>query len=63
MDEARNLLANCVRESGDHGPFNSWVKEDADCTVILHCHSFCVSLGILHINVKGVRLNGSMALV
>ena len=20
----RNLLANCVRESGDHGPFNSW---------------------------------------
>ena len=19
-----NLLANCVRESGDHGPFNSW---------------------------------------
>ena len=21
---ARNLLLNCVRESGDHGPFNSW---------------------------------------
>jgi hypothetical protein len=20
----RNLLLNCVRESGDHGPFNSW---------------------------------------
>ena len=19
-----NLIANCVRESGDHGPFNSW---------------------------------------
>ena len=19
-----NLLANCVRESGDHGPWNSW---------------------------------------
>jgi hypothetical protein len=20
-----NLLTNCVRESGDHGPWNSWV--------------------------------------
>ena len=22
-----NLIANCVRESGDHGPFNSWVRD------------------------------------
>ena len=22
-----NLLANCVRESGDHGPFNSWDRQ------------------------------------
>ena len=22
-----NLIANCVRESGDHGPFNSWDRQ------------------------------------
>jgi len=38
-----NLLANCVRESGDHGPFNSWDRVPyihdfggADATVIPH---------------------------
>eukprot|EP01061_Rhynchopus_euleeides_P006089 TRINITY_DN1516_c0_g1_i1.p1 TRINITY_DN1516_c0_g1~~TRINITY_DN1516_c0_g1_i1.p1 ORF type:complete len:336 (+),score=148.72 TRINITY_DN1516_c0_g1_i1:129-1010(+) len=31
-----NLLANCVRESGDHGPFNSWDREPFITDIGMH---------------------------
>ena len=33
---SHNLLANTVRESGDHGPFNSWDRSPYITNIGLH---------------------------